>query len=280
MDTAGEGRRWPALGEVLSLATLGVRTHAGVASAPASPNTRAETMRVMALLSVLLLAVNGTGAVFVAAATSGHTMDGSNTFWHTALLACAGAGWIIVYAALVAGMRRSGRALAVALCLIMAIGCVIHGFLFGMIPVLLGTVAVLLAFGAGASPVRHQLRWIAALVPMAGMAVFLNIDFVVSNDTRRLINSYEGAVLGAFVLALAVPVCVQAWKSPVWPVATAVAFLGYMAPQVLWQLTSPWYSFGGVGPRTATYGAVLMGPVLLAALSIARRRLASRGQTT
>lgn len=278
MDTSEKGQRWPALGEVLSLAALGVRAHAGMESAPGAPNARAETMRVTALLSVLLLALRGTSAaVFVAAATMRDTLSRPNFLGYT-IVDYSGMAWIIVYAALVAGMRRSGRTLAVALCLITAIGSVTQGSLFSLIPASLGTAAVLLSFGPDAPPVRHRLRWIAALVPMAGIAVFLNIYLVVSLDVWRLISPYQDAVLGAILLALAVPVCVQAWKSPVWPVASAVAFLSYLAPQMLWTLTGPEYSFSGVGPRTAAYGAVLMCPVLLAALSIAKRRFVRRSQ--
>lgn len=286
MDKSGPRQQWPTVGEVFSLTGLGIRVRIGAEREPGVSSDRGEVLRVTALLSVLFLAMTG---VFGAALMIrfnvryglGDAMLMHRMQWFRVAAVDAQAGWVFVFVALVRGMRRTGGVLAVALSGIAAFGSsgfspgqVPYATFYDLVPYVVATGAVLLSFRPDAVPVRHPRRWLVALVPAAAV-VLAELGSSMPRSVRLLAHGHAADVVVAMLIAAAAAVCVQAWKSPIWPIGAATAVLGSMAPALLAVMTSPYVSLGWFSEALV---AMAVGFVVLGILSAAKQRVARRGQ--
>lgn len=286
MDKSGPTQKWPTLGEMFSLAGLGIRVRVGVEHEPGASSDRGEVLRITALLSVLLLAIGGVFGALLMIRFNAHYRLGdprsmSHLSWWRVVGDYAQVGWVFVYVALTKGMWRTGRTLAVVLSVFAAagVGLRISGpdpsmTLYGLVPYGVATVAVLLSFRAGAAPVRHPRRWLAGLVPAAAF-VFAECGPFMPGSLRMLSNGYGSDAVVAMLLLAAAAASVQAWKSPVWPLAVAATVLGGMTPVLLLAMTSPYFNLDRFSEAMV---AASFGLVVLGILSAAKRRVMRRGQ--
>jgi hypothetical protein len=286
MDKSGPEQRWPTLGEMFSLTGLGIRVRIGAEHEPGGSSDRGEILRVMALLSVLLLVVYGVfGAVLMIRFNADYGLGEPGTMfrlrWWQALATDAQAGWLFVYVALIRGMWRTGRVLAVVFSVMAALGTNWAGFnplpymtFYDLIPYVVATGAVLLSFRSGAAAVRHPRRWLMALIPAAAL-VILELGTIMPRSIRSLGHGHGPDVVIAMLLAAAAAVCFQAWKSPVWPIAVATAVLGSMAPTLLAVMTNPYASLGWFSEAVA---GMAVGFAVLGVLSAVKQRVMRRGQ--
>ena len=124
MDKSGPRQQWPTAGEASSLAWLGMRARIGVVREVGSPAGRAEVIRIVALLSVLYLAMQGVVQAVLIARFNIHFGLGDSPLrqsWLRVSATYAEVGWLFAYVALVTGRWRTGRAVCVVLCAITAI---------------------------------------------------------------------------------------------------------------------------------------------------------------
>ena len=284
MDKSGPGQQWPKVGEVFSLAGLGIRARFGMDQQSAEAADRVEAVRIVALLSVLLMAMQGiVEAVLMARFTlyaSGSVPSALRMGTAREWIAFAQAGWLVAFVALVAGWRRTGITLVVALAAgstltagSFAMGTLANARLYGSIPYVVTAGAVMLSFGRGAAPVRHSRRWLAALIPAIAFGG-ASLAHILPAVVHRVAPVTGNEVMYAILLASGLAVCVQAWSSPVWPVAAAAAIMGSLAPELVEEMTDPYFSLGSFGAVAAAMG---VGFLVLAVLSAAKRRVVRRG---
>ncbi|MEY9928935.1 hypothetical protein ABH926_003575 [Catenulispora sp. GP43] len=283
MDKSGPRQQWPTIGEVFSLAGLGIRVRFGAEHRPASAAGRAEVVRIVALLSVLLMAVQGIVEAALMARfilyESGSVPPVFRMGTARECSALAQAGWPVAFVALIAGWRRTGIALVAALAAgailtrdSSAMGMSPYARLYGAIPYVVTAGAVVLSFRRGAAPVRDPRRWLAALIPTAAFGVASLAD-VLPPIVHRAAPVTGSEVTYAILLASALAVCVQAWSSPVWPVAAATGVLGCLAPELVEEMTDPFFS---IGSFAAVAAAMSVGFLVLAVLSAGKQRMALR----
>ena len=238
LDAAGEGKRWPSVAQVTSLASLAMRLRVGEAGNTPRAIAAGEVLRRTALAGLLGMGLWQATAGIVKLVT---VLYGTISFpyllentwtWPLTLHFVQPFGYLGAFAALVSGRRRLGRFLGVAQVVVVAA----PEFLLGRnLPsaeaTALSATAVVIAlatglgFHRGAAPLPTPGRWFAAAGWLAGfvlvvVSVASAVELEPGADPPAILLSLVRLVVGPFVPVLAAIFGVRrARTSPIWPAA-------------------------------------------------------------
>jgi hypothetical protein len=228
MDGAPEGRRWPKVGEALSLVGHGLKVRSGVHAESPSKESATSSARALALAGTLLAMFNASlSSVWrlprwgiYGTDVNWSDLDGHHHSYVEALLFQAtGLLWLAGYLALVLGMQKTTRTLGVLLSGVAVFAVSGVYTLFAALPPLITALAMIVAAARGLPKARYPAWWFAMLAPIGAAFLYLNLD-----SGTWLWPGRVGTV-GPLILvavATAVVTATQARRSPAWPLAFAV----------------------------------------------------------
>lgn len=226
LDGATEGRRWPSIGEVASLAALATRLRVGAPGGTRRAVAIGEVLRRTALTGLLALGI-WEGANCVVNVTELFSVHGHWYFefvirstWAGPLTAHLVQPFVYfgAFVALVLGRRRWGRVLAVAQVAAMAVGVIAGSYAATSDEAAQVAAAAVVALAAGlgfhreAPPLPMPGRWMIAAALTSGPVLIL-ITVVSVLDIGSLsegLDSVARVVLGPLL---------RARRSPIWPAA-------------------------------------------------------------
>jgi hypothetical protein len=297
MDGAAEGRRWPELREMFSMARLGLRvrvrgTGDGAVSGLLERTRLGEMARLVSIVGALFLAYVATSQLTLLvreihegmldnvswrvlnpfASSVAHPL--SSPQYQVARLELP-VCWLIVLALLAAGWWRAARVLAVVMFLLnIALTSDLHRALYGeAVLAAVTTVALFAARGRQARPVRGP--GLVAVVAVVGADAY---EYLVKGQSSMagmaLLQGWGLAVSKTAVAAAAVLVVIAgvvAYRSVAGAVALAVVAVAGLGPVAALQLNE-----GLEGREVDLLVVLTCALVLLAALAVLKERLAQR----
>ncbi|HZP49767.1 hypothetical protein [Actinocrinis sp.] len=239
LDGAPEGRRWPSVAELASLAALAMRLRVGAQGGTRRAIAVGEVLRRTALTGLLALGLwtgwNGVASLVVAWLNRSYEMR--------ALPASTLASWIAsdtlppldylgAFVALLVGWRRLGRFLAVAQAGFIGFAVTRHdSFLVLSDRMAVFAVSLLIAVAAGSAFHREAprmpvpRRWLISAAGLTGIilavsGVYAALAFPPSAPDVQLAEEIAGVVGGPLVPVLAALFgLARARRSPIWPAA-------------------------------------------------------------
>lgn len=232
MDSAPQQRRWPKVGEVLSLATHSLKVRSGLSAEGVPSDAARPLVRAVALLGTLYFSfLSAVGLVMglrwnwgIYHSDFNHSdLDGHHhPVAEIALVQVAGLLWLAAHVAVLLGWRRSVRTLGLVL-LVLAATQVTGGY------TALAAVPPLIAAGALIATGRRRIEaaprarwWFAGLAAVAAVVGYLDWS-----GRGTLGRPAATGPLAAVAVAVAMVGVMRAWRRPEWVLAAAV--IGGMA---------------------------------------------------
>jgi hypothetical protein len=237
LDGAPEGRRWPSIGEVASLAALATRLRVGAQGGTRRAVAVGEVLRRTALTGLLAMGV-WHAVAGVANAVALFFQDGyyaryairTSWTWPFTLHFVQLVVYLGAFTALVLGHRRLGRVLGVAQAAITLAEVLQESYVVSSDRASLLAVAAVIALAAGlgfhrgAAPLPTPGRWLLVGAGITGFLLIVSatltaVEYYTASVPSAL-STIAGLVAGPLLPALAAVFGVlRARRSPIWPAA-------------------------------------------------------------
>lgn len=232
MDSAPENRRWPKLGETLSLATHGVRVRSGLTAEAVPAGAARPLMRAVALLGTLYLSfLSALGLILglrwnwgIYRSDINHSdLDGHHhTFTELVLLQASGLLFLAAHIAVLLGRRRLVQILGWALIAVDATQITGSYTALAAIPALIVAAALIATGGRRIERSPHLGRWFGVLAALAALMGFLDWHWQGSIERPAALGPMAAVAVAVVTVAV-----LRAWRKAEWVVAAAI--IGGMA---------------------------------------------------